>query len=448
LVSQTTLLGRGATIKTLGTAVAGERLLRTASNVENIRISGLVFDGNKGVVPGDPLSGVPLVELSFGYSATDVLLDACEFRNNGYIAFRCLSSAEQVQVVGCRFYDTDAGCWFGLADASRVLVSGCRFHSGLSEGVTVDLAGGYTYDDFAVTGCVCYNKISLLFVDGAVRRLAVVGNTAQGTATGTGIRIDNGDGSPQGATVSGNVVSGFGVGIHLKGSNITCAGNTVSTGDLEGILSEASRCTISGNTVVDINRRSGTPNRSGIDITSGTDVLVVGNSISDSAGSPIHYDGIRVRAGDRVVILENSVRGYTNIGIQISNTATSVRCRGNGVTGGGSNTILVDSNADTVVSACAGNTTDTTATYSINANAVNIRAEDFVTLSNGGSSQLDTITSVSKHRGRMVVAAFPGVTTISHNVGNIKTRTGANQVTAANAQYLFVSDGTSWWLHN
>jgi hypothetical protein len=447
--------GNGGVVKTLGTAVAEERLFYTTGDVERVKFRDMILDGNKGVVPGDIYSGVPLIELSFGHDATRIEVVDCELRNNGYIGFRCLSTANRIKVTGSEFYDVDACCWFGLAAQSNVRIYGNHFEEGLSEGVTVDLATGFDYSNFTISANTCLNKVSMVFTDGAINGLTVIGNTAIGTGvadtSGAGIRVDNGDGTPTNVTVTGNTVSGFGTGILLTGTNVTCGHNTVKDCRLEGILSSASRATIGPNTITDVNRGSGTPNRSPVVITSGIDVEVHGIVATDTAGTALHYSVIRVSSGTNVSVHDCKGKGFTDTGVYIDSSCVRAQVWDNDMRGGTTNPYFVESNDDTVVTKCRGNTSDQAGTFSIASNAVNIRAEDQVTLSNSGGgsgSTLQTLTTVSKARGRTITLTFAGISTISHAAGNIKTRTAADITTAAGSVYQAVSDGTDWMVLN
>jgi len=445
--------GKGGIVKTLGTAIAEERLFYTAENVNRVKFRDMILDGNKGVVPGDMFSGVPLVELAFGKTVSRVEIIDCEFRNNGYVGFRSIATSNRIKITGCEFYDVDACCWFGLAPASNVRIYGNNFEEGLSEGVTIDLGTGFSYRNFSISNNTCKNKVSCVFVDADVRGLSIVGNVIEGTGqpvtSGPAIRVDNGDGSPGRYTVSGNNISGHGIGIHIKGTNASVTGNTIEECRLEGILSTASNVKICSNSITNINRGTGTPNRSAIVIESGSKVSVTENVCVDTAGSPIHFSVIRVSSGDDITVANNEGFGFTDVGVYVDAVCSKIKVYDNHMAGGGSNSYFLESGGlGTVVSVCHGNTSDRPNSFSINSNATNIRAEEFVTLSNGTASQLDTINSISISAGRTLTLRFASISTITHNVGNIKTRNSANITTSVGSTFQAVSDGTHWTVLN
>jgi parallel beta-helix repeat protein/putative cofactor-binding repeat protein len=367
-----------------------------------------------------------------------------------------------VRIAGNEVYGVTSGFIIGQG-STDVVVSGNVIHDIINEhGIYADtglrrlVIDGNVIRNTGVNGTglkvQCYDSF------GVQPENIVISNNAISATGGDGILIDNTTASPTiktlGITIAGNTVESAGAyGIDIRDAQDCIVTNNtvidpgqsgVAWGNCEGIvvadnyvkgsgtsglrdLGGANSVVVRNNTLIDCAASNAGSDEYGILISSGgTDHVIEGNIISDSAAKMQYGIFIVPNINSTLSVVGNTVRDSTDAAIRFGSTAALREYRRNNWNG----TLGLAYN-DPVLPAVASASTITLPT-----------AADVVSIS--GTTNITTINT-SGHSGRRVTLFFQDALTVVRGSTIILNSSLGNFVTTANDTLTLVCDGAYWY---
>ena len=172
-------------------------------DVNNVKVSKLIFDGNAANVPGDTTQGTTLLAV---WNAYDITIEDNYFTTNDYIASYITAGSNRVKYHKNTFVNTDCGIIAMGTASTNLTITNNMFSGGTSEGISM-------FSSATTTGVI------------------IKGNNISGKG-GSGILLKN----VSGFTVSGNIVRDNDSGILLNAaSDGVIKGNFVYSNTYDGI---------------------------------------------------------------------------------------------------------------------------------------------------------------------------------------------------------------------
>lgn len=261
----------------------------TYGTINRASLAGITLDGNKAIVGGDLNSGCVLLDLKYGSTVNDLLLDGITFQNNGYLGQMGMAYMSKYTAQNIRGIDTDAVLWF-CGDCDGLRINGLTAEGGSSEAIMIGSHTGGLYasvpvfKNVAINNVIAKDKTSVVCLFGDIRG-AVVTNCA-------GYRTDNGGTgyllntvlissvvySPTNISYENCVASNFGIGAKLTGIGVSWLGGAMAENGWFGMrITAAKNVTVSGLVVSGVGRLA-------VAATAGVGIKIDGTNWVDTGG--------------------------------------------------------------------------------------------------------------------------------------------------------------------
>lgn len=425
-------LAKNAVIKTHASATIGTNLLNVNSE-SDIVITGGVVDGNKGVVPGSPSSGVTLLQMA---GSTDITVRGVTFQNNEYLAV-VPSQASKIRVENCEFYNTD--CAFHPAqECSDVWATGNYIDGGSSDGIVIWATSTSAQStNVHISRNTIKNKAGGFGI--IVRRCTGFEITENLVDTSNlGINLNSGEangGLCLNGTIAGNVVRNVASTYAIGGSAgqfVDVTDNVVTTCNNDGIRFDGlAYSQVKGNIVTDVN--DALSDSSGIRMQSATRCNISDNIIVDNRGTTKNYIGVRMISGDRNTVGSNHVRNTTLVDIRIEAAVNDTDAIDN------------DARVDDVGvrTRLIGNLRGADSNVTVSSTTITLRdaVGDVFTINAASAQTIKTING--GWDGRRVTLVFSRNDTTIDSTGNLRLA-GSTMTSGVNATLTLVYKGSTW----
>ncbi|MDQ0974627.1 parallel beta-helix repeat protein [Neobacillus niacini] len=432
----------GAEIITKPDTTYGVGTLVNVRSVSNIKIFGLTFNGNKGVVPGDPNDGTKLIGLD---AATNVYIQNCYLYNNGYNAISIANGCNNIHVLDNEINNVDCGVILQGTRSNHIEIANNVIHDGTSDCIVAYSTNPST--NIVIDGNICYNKTGGNgIIIRAIKQATITNNVINNCSTGiSGRSPDSTQANGVIATIIANNTitntnSGSGVTINYM-TNSMIEGNLISDIYQYGMgLTFSDNNTIQNNTIVNCNLQKQT--HYPMYLTSCNNNIVKQNVIRDNK-NPINHTQTIVINGSSVAVSNNNFL-IGNIGYNTSLSLFLIQANS-------TNTICVDNIGGYPIDQGTGTmiisnrkTNGQMATVTVSSN--------IATLVNGfehqkfAASSAQTVDSINggTFAGQKLFIIFNDVnTTLVDNTGNLRLN-GNFTPTAVNSTISLVYDGANW----
>lgn len=280
--------GSSSVLKADSSCVVWNSIIECES-IDGVNINGVIFDGNKNVIPGDDQSGVVNMWVT---NCTNVQITNCTFQHNWYVGIN-INNCNVLSFVNNRFIDLDCGIITMHTPSNNILIDGNYFDgSDMSEPISIyGTKEGY-HNNITITNNIIKNHIyghGILLR--AAKNVVVENNTIDRNGTGikcaaatyNGIEYGVSDSKIMNNTISNTTYEG----ILLESiSNSTISGNNVKNAGSYGLLTwDVTSCKLMDNTIQDSNTIGQTTGIGGIVFNGLKNSIVSGNKVSMKDGA-------------------------------------------------------------------------------------------------------------------------------------------------------------------
>jgi parallel beta-helix repeat protein len=305
--------GANSILKANETSIAWNYILN-CENITGVKIDGVTFDGNKGIVPGDDQSGIFNLLIN---TCSDVSITNCTFQHNWYLGI-CVMSSNGLLFDSNRFLDLDCGILTSGYPSNNMVINGNYLDGAImSEPISIyGMKEGY-HNNITITNNTIKNHTAgsgILLR--AVKNVLVKNNTIDNNCTGilcTTINYNGVDYGVYNATIEDNtILNSVYEGILLKNiSDSKILNNRIENAGTYGILTfYVSNCDLGTNKVINSNAKVST-GVGGILINGLKNSRVYSNEISVNK-TDVTYRGMIYLSGTASIIEGNTFT--SNIG--------------------------------------------------------------------------------------------------------------------------------------